>query len=164
VTDGHFFRSIIFLSLISLPSCVFCISLNGIVFWGMKTCKKRQFCEPERTESVFAIFLNYTGCGIMDKRSFENNIKPKISIIVKFSLIEIHFFLQAAVPKSFTLQMLSPSGTTLPSSGGQITQEMRISSSAQVSQVSDFSCRLQIFRVPSFPGHIKNANSYLLRQ
>lgn len=42
------------------------------------------------------------------------------------------FLFQAAVPKSFTLQMLSPSGSMLPP-GGTITQEMRLTCSAQVS-------------------------------
>lgn len=41
------------------------------------------------------------------------------------------FLFQAAVPKSFTLQMLSPSGSVLPS-GGTITQEMRLTNSAKV--------------------------------
>lgn len=43
--------------------------------------------------------------------------------------IIVHF--QAAVPKSFQLQMLSPSGSTLPP-GGVITQEMRVTNSAKV--------------------------------
>lgn len=42
------------------------------------------------------------------------------------------FLFQAAVPKSFTLQMLSPSGSMLPP-GGTITQEMRLTCSAKVS-------------------------------
>lgn len=42
------------------------------------------------------------------------------------------FLFQAAVPKSFTLQMLSPSGSVLPP-GGTITQEMRLTCSAKVS-------------------------------
>lgn len=42
------------------------------------------------------------------------------------------YLFQAAVPKSFTLQMLSPSGSVLPP-GGTITQEMRLTSSAKVS-------------------------------
>lgn len=41
------------------------------------------------------------------------------------------YLFQAAVPKSFTLQMLSPSGSALPP-GGTITQEMRLTSSAKV--------------------------------
>lgn len=41
------------------------------------------------------------------------------------------YLFQAAVPKSFTLQMLSPSGSVLPS-GGTITQEMRLTSSTKV--------------------------------
>lgn len=41
------------------------------------------------------------------------------------------YLFQAAVPKSFTLQMLSPSGSVLPP-GGVITQEMRLTSSAKV--------------------------------
>lgn len=41
------------------------------------------------------------------------------------------YLFQAAVPKSFTLQMLSPSGSILPP-GGVITQEMRLTSSAKV--------------------------------
>ena len=41
------------------------------------------------------------------------------------------FLFQAAVPKSFTLQMLSPSGSLLPP-GGTITQEMRLTNSAKV--------------------------------
>lgn len=45
------------------------------------------------------------------------------------------FLFQAAVPKSFTLQMLSPSGSMLPP-GGTITQEMRLTCSAKVSFVS----------------------------
>ncbi|XP_058453216.1 AP-1 complex subunit gamma-1 isoform X2 [Malaya genurostris] len=40
------------------------------------------------------------------------------------------YLFQAAVPRSFSLQMLSPSGSTLPP-GGTITQEMRISSTAK---------------------------------
>ncbi|XP_059618956.1 AP-1 complex subunit gamma-1 isoform X2 [Phlebotomus argentipes] len=40
------------------------------------------------------------------------------------------FLFQAAVPKSFTLQMLSPSGSTLLP-GGVITQEMRVTQSAK---------------------------------
>lgn len=47
------------------------------------------------------------------------------------STMEQYLF-QAAVPKSFTLQMLSPSGSVLPP-GGVITQEMRLTSSAKVS-------------------------------
>lgn len=42
------------------------------------------------------------------------------------------FLFQAAVPKSFALQMLSPSGTLLPP-GGVITQEMQLTNSAKVS-------------------------------
>lgn len=41
------------------------------------------------------------------------------------------YLFQAAVPKSFTLQMLSPSGSVLPP-GGTITQEMRLTSSTKV--------------------------------
>ncbi|KXJ79784.1 hypothetical protein RP20_CCG027692 [Aedes albopictus] len=40
------------------------------------------------------------------------------------------YLFQAAVPRSFTLQMLSPSGSTL-APGGTITQEMRVSSTAK---------------------------------
>ncbi|XP_053665974.1 AP-1 complex subunit gamma-1 [Anopheles marshallii] len=40
------------------------------------------------------------------------------------------YLFQAAVPRSFSLQMLSPSGSTLPP-GGTITQEMRITSTAK---------------------------------
>lgn len=43
------------------------------------------------------------------------------------------YLFQAAVPKSFTLQMLSPSGSVLPP-GGTITQEMRLTNSAKVSR------------------------------
>lgn len=46
------------------------------------------------------------------------------------STMEQYLF-QAAVPKSFTLQMLSPSGSILPP-GGVITQEMRLTNSAKV--------------------------------
>lgn len=42
------------------------------------------------------------------------------------------YIFQAAVPKSFTLQMLSPSGSVLPP-GGLITQEMRVVSTSSVS-------------------------------
>ncbi|XP_055633940.1 AP-1 complex subunit gamma-1-like isoform X2 [Toxorhynchites rutilus septentrionalis] len=45
------------------------------------------------------------------------------------STLEQYLF-QAAVPRSFTLQMLSPSGSMLPP-GGTITQEMRVSSTAK---------------------------------
>lgn len=45
------------------------------------------------------------------------------------STLEQYLF-QAAVPRSFTLQMLSPSGSALPP-GGTITQEMRVTSSAK---------------------------------
>lgn len=45
------------------------------------------------------------------------------------STLEQYLF-QAAVPRSFSLQMLSPSGSSLPP-GGTITQEMRISSTAK---------------------------------
>lgn len=41
------------------------------------------------------------------------------------------YLFQAAVPKSFTLQMLSPSGSVLPP-GGTITQEMRLTNSSKV--------------------------------
>lgn len=41
------------------------------------------------------------------------------------------YLFQAAVPKSFTLQMLSPSGSVLPP-GGTISQEMRLTSSSKV--------------------------------
>lgn len=41
------------------------------------------------------------------------------------------YLFQAAVPKSFTLQMLSPSGSVLPP-GGTITQEMRLTNSTKV--------------------------------
>lgn len=41
------------------------------------------------------------------------------------------YLFQAAVPKSFTLQMLSPSGSELPP-GGTISQEMRLTNSAKV--------------------------------
>ncbi|EAT47159.1 AAEL001709-PA [Aedes aegypti] len=40
------------------------------------------------------------------------------------------YLFQAAVPRSFTLQMLSPSGSTL-APGGTITQEMRVTSTAK---------------------------------
>ncbi|XP_029720049.1 AP-1 complex subunit gamma-1 isoform X4 [Aedes albopictus] len=50
---------------------------------------------------------------------------------VNNSLITLEQYLfQAAVPRSFTLQMLSPSGSTL-APGGTITQEMRVSSTAK---------------------------------
>ncbi|XP_039453569.1 AP-1 complex subunit gamma-1 isoform X3 [Culex pipiens pallens] len=45
------------------------------------------------------------------------------------STLEQYLF-QAAVPRSFSLQMLSPSGSALPP-GGTITQEMRITSTAK---------------------------------
>uniref|UniRef100_A0A182M651 AP-1 complex subunit gamma n=1 Tax=Anopheles culicifacies TaxID=139723 RepID=A0A182M651_9DIPT len=40
------------------------------------------------------------------------------------------YLFQAAVPRSFSLQMLSPSGSALPP-GGTITQEMRVTSTAK---------------------------------
>lgn len=46
------------------------------------------------------------------------------------------FLFQAAVPKSFAVQMLSPSGTQLAAGGGVITQEMRLTSTARVSFLS----------------------------
>lgn len=60
------------------------------------------------------------------------------------------FTKQVAVPKSFTLQMLSPSGTELPP-GGNITQEMRITSNAKV-------CAL-LYRL--FCSMISNENLFL---
>lgn len=49
-------------------------------------------------------------------------------------IIFINVCFQAAVPKSFTLQMLSPSGSVLPP-GGVITQEMRVVSTSSVSRI-----------------------------
>lgn len=50
------------------------------------------------------------------------------------------FLFQAAVPKSFTLQMLSPSGSLLPP-GGVITQEMRLTNSVKVCNLYSFIIR-----------------------
>ncbi|GAB0093250.1 AP-1 complex subunit gamma [Sergentomyia squamirostris] len=68
------------------------------------------------------------------------------------------FLFQAAVPKSFTLQMLSPSGSTLLP-GGVITQEMRLTQSAKallrmrlrISYTSDGNPVLEQTEVSGFP-------------
>lgn len=39
---------------------------------------------------------------------------------------------QAAVPRSFSLQMFSPSDSQLPAMGGRITQEMKVTMNTQV--------------------------------
>lgn len=56
------------------------------------------------------------------------------------STMEQYLF-QAAVPKSFTLQMLSPSGSILPP-GGVITQEMRLTNSAKVCEMHSNSTKV----------------------
>lgn len=53
------------------------------------------------------------------------------------------FLFQAAVPKSFTLQMLSPSGSMLPP-GGTITQEMRLTCSAKVRDSSSYNSKTKV--------------------
>uniref|UniRef100_A0A336M762 AP-1 complex subunit gamma n=1 Tax=Culicoides sonorensis TaxID=179676 RepID=A0A336M762_CULSO len=71
------------------------------------------------------------------------------------------YLFQVAVPKSFTLQMLSPSGTELPP-GGNITQEMRITSNAKavlrmrlrLSYVSDGNPVLEQTEVSGFPDDV----------
>lgn len=70
-----------------------------------------------------------------------------------FRIIFLLFPFQAAVPRSFSLQMLSPSGSALPP-GGTITQEMRITSTAKVNcfEYSDKSYHILtmiLFRPPS---------------
>ncbi|XP_037028092.1 AP-1 complex subunit gamma-1 isoform X4 [Bradysia coprophila] len=68
------------------------------------------------------------------------------------------FLFQAAVPRSFTLQMLSPSGSMLPP-GGTITQEMRLTCSAnatlrmrlRISYISDGNRVLEQSEVSGFP-------------
>ncbi|XP_055298427.1 AP-1 complex subunit gamma-1 isoform X3 [Sitodiplosis mosellana] len=68
------------------------------------------------------------------------------------------YLFQAAVPKSFTLQMLSPSGSVLPP-GGTITQEMRLTNSSKgvlrmrlrISYVVDGSPVLEQTEVSGFP-------------
>ncbi|XP_055681469.1 AP-1 complex subunit gamma-1 isoform X3 [Lutzomyia longipalpis] len=68
------------------------------------------------------------------------------------------FLFQAAVPKSFTLQMLSPSGSTLLP-GGTITQEMRVSQSSKavlrmrlrISYTTDGNPVLEQTEVSGFP-------------
>ncbi|KAJ6638465.1 AP-1 complex subunit gamma-1, partial [Pseudolycoriella hygida] len=68
------------------------------------------------------------------------------------------FLFQAAVPKSFTLQMLSPSGSMLPP-GGTITQEMRLTCSSKanlrmrlrISYSSDGNRVLEQTEVSGFP-------------
>lgn len=56
------------------------------------------------------------------------------------------YLFQAAVPKSFTLQMLSPSGSVLPP-GGTITQEMRLTNSAKVQSPHQQNCSMLIANV-----------------
>ncbi|XP_063707447.1 AP-1 complex subunit gamma-1 isoform X3 [Culicoides brevitarsis] len=71
------------------------------------------------------------------------------------------YLFQVAVPKSFTLQMLSPSGTELPP-GGNITQEMKITSNAKavlrmrlrLSYVSEGSPVLEQTEVSGFPDDV----------
>ncbi|XP_073830522.1 adaptor protein complex 1, gamma subunit isoform X2 [Musca autumnalis] len=68
------------------------------------------------------------------------------------------YLFQAAVPKSFTLQMLSPSGSVLPP-GGVITQEMRVVSTSnatlrmriRISYVADGVNVLEQTEVSGFP-------------
>lgn len=68
------------------------------------------------------------------------------------------YLFQAAVPKSFTLQMLSPSGSLLPP-GGVITQEMRVVSTSKavlrmrlrISYVVDGQPALEQTEVAGFP-------------
>ncbi|XP_075157112.1 adaptor protein complex 1, gamma subunit isoform X2 [Haematobia irritans] len=68
------------------------------------------------------------------------------------------YLFQAAVPKSFTLQMLSPSGSVLPP-GGVITQEMRVVSTSnatlrmriRISYVADGANVLEQTEVSGFP-------------
>ncbi|XP_055712406.1 AP-1 complex subunit gamma-1 isoform X4 [Phlebotomus papatasi] len=68
------------------------------------------------------------------------------------------FLFQAAVPKSFTLQMLSPSGSTLLP-GGVVTQEMRVTQSAKaflrmrlrISYTTDGNPVLEQTEVSGFP-------------
>lgn len=68
------------------------------------------------------------------------------------------FLFQAAVPKSFTLQMLSPSGTVLPP-GGTVTQELRLVSTSKailrmrlrISYVVDGQPVLEETEVSGFP-------------
>lgn len=68
------------------------------------------------------------------------------------------YLFQAAVPKSFTLQMLSPSGSVLPP-GGTITQEMRLTNSSKgvlrmrlrISYVVDGNPVLEQTEVSGFP-------------
>lgn len=68
------------------------------------------------------------------------------------------FLFQAAVPRSFTLQMLSPSGSTLPP-GGTITQELRVVSTSKavlrmrlrISYVLDGQPVLEQTEVSGFP-------------
>lgn len=84
------------------------------------------------------------------------------------------YLFQAAVPKSFTLQMLSPSGSVLPP-GGTISQEMRLTSSTKVSFFSllFYGSSFVFFAIISsyidstfsfcqFSGCIANATSYIV--
>lgn len=74
--------------------------------------------------------LDKNGLGVFLLPSKSNGFLQIMMTATNNSATSLEQFLfQAAVPKSFTLQMLSPSGTVLPPNG-TITQEMRVTRSA----------------------------------
>lgn len=86
------------------------------------------------TSSVKITALDKNGLNItlVPKKSVGDGCLQVVMQATNNSLNTLEQYLfQAAVPKSFTLQMLSPTGSVLPP-GGTITQEMRLTTSSQV--------------------------------
>jgi len=69
---------------------------------------------------------------------------------------------QAAVQRSFQLQMLTPSGSVLPP-GGVITQEMRVVATSNVSSDCDLLLLLQLQIVATFSGDTADAFAHTVR-
>lgn len=81
---------------------------------------------------ITALDKNGLNITLVPKKSVGDGCLQVIMLATNNSLNTLEQYLfQAAVPKSFTLQMLSPTGSVLPP-GGTITQEMRLTSSTKV--------------------------------
>lgn len=88
------------------------------------------------TNAVRLVALDKNGINVVlvpHKLGFGGGLQVVMTATNRSATAIEQFLFQAAVPKSFAVQMLSASGTALAAGGGVITQEMRLTSSAKVS-------------------------------
>lgn len=89
------------------------------------------------TNAVRLVALDKNGINVVlvpQKLGFGGGLQVVMTATNRSATPIEQFLFQAAVPKSFAVQMLSASGTALAAGGGVITQEMRLTSSAKVSR------------------------------